>query len=110
MIAETLFILSSQLLLYLLPQVNWSQHWFLWLIPPLISGIITRSFKDRVISAIVSSILYIFIAGSLEGIKILGSMGYSIGVVFGFIYGFPILLTINVIMVLVGYGIKALFT
>ena len=104
MLRDTLLLLLSQLLLYPIPIVNWKKHWFLWIVPPIIVGVLTQSLKRSILASVVSSLLYTFIAGVFEATK------YKIeplgGIIIGLMFAFPILLVINTAPMSITYGIK----
>jgi len=104
MLIDTLLLLLPQLLFYLLPMVNWERHWFLWLVPPIIVGALTRSLKRSVSASVIVSLFYTLIAGAFEATR------YEIeplgGVIMILIFAFPVLLVMNIVLMSITYGIK----
>ncbi|RLE79076.1 MAG: hypothetical protein DRJ52_09155 [Thermoprotei archaeon] len=107
MVVEILIILLLQLLFYFSPVIVFEKHFFLWLVPPVIAGVVTSSAKRGLAASLIATICYILITGSIEGLKRLNSI--IGGLVFGFIFGFPILLVMNIVPLLIAYGLKKIF-
>jgi len=97
-VTATILVFFGQFLMYILPKISFPYHGYLWALFPFLVGSTLKSF------GVASAFLYIFVVTFFEAIK----QRFSVvgAYLFAFLFGFPIMLIMNVVFTILGTAIR----